>query len=133
MSSCFNTLKEGQVRSVQWNNGISVGAFDTEGAAALVEGLKTNTGLLRLDFSYNKTTSSAWHVALAQAKMSQRHSLSVILHSECTIALTIESFCQALGTHPTLEVLDLRGNAMTDEGASALGAMLATNATLKEL
>ena len=132
MSSCFNALKEGQERSVLWNNGISVGAFDTEGAAALVEGLKTNTGLLRLDFSYNKTTSSAWHVALAQAKMSQRHSFSD-LHSECSIALTIESFCQALGTHPTLEVLDLRGNAMTDEGASALGAMLAENTTLKEL
>jgi hypothetical protein len=68
MSSCFNTLKEGPVRSVLWNNGISVGDFDTEGGAALVEGLKTNTGLLRLDVSYNKTTSSAWHVALAQAK-----------------------------------------------------------------
>jgi Ran GTPase-activating protein (RanGAP) involved in mRNA processing and transport len=47
--------------------------------------------------------------------------------------LTSGNFCQALGTHPTLEVLDLRGNAMTNEGASALGAMLATNATLKEL
>jgi hypothetical protein len=79
MSSCFSTMKEGHVRSVLWNNsnnGISVGAFDTEGAAALVEGLKTNTGLLRLDFSYNKTTSSAWHVALAQAKMTQRQSFS---------------------------------------------------------
>jgi hypothetical protein len=52
----------------------SSGAYIPCGAAAAINvpcDSRTNTGLLRLDFSYNKTTCSAWHVALAQAKMTR--------------------------------------------------------------
>ena len=83
----------------------SKGMLDADGAAALIAGLKTNTGLRVLDLGFNKEAGTAWHSDLADV----------------------------ICTHPTLETLNLHGCGVSDEGATALGHMLATNTTLKDL
>ena len=42
------------------------GVLDGEGAAVLVGGLRTNSGLRMLDLGDNKQAGCAWHVSLAQ-------------------------------------------------------------------
>jgi hypothetical protein len=67
--------------------------------------MSANRHLKSLDLSCNLVAGSAWHAELAAA----------------------------LAAHPALEEVNVRATGMTVAGATALGAALQTNTTLKTL
>ncbi|KAI0212767.1 Leucine-rich repeat-containing protein 45 [Lamellibrachia satsuma] len=105
-----------------------------EGVRAIAHGLGSNVSCRKLEMKGNNVRGSACEAVgrmLAQNKILL--SLCLEWNAVGMLDTSFGMFCEGLATNATLQVLDLRNNQITHDGAGELASALKRNTTLRSL
>ncbi|XP_072894272.1 NACHT, LRR and PYD domains-containing protein 3-like [Hemitrygon akajei] len=110
----------------------NVGLTDS-GAEDLVSALSTNTSLTELNLSYNELGDSGVKLVSAALRNPECKILKLQLWKVGLTDSGAEDLASALSTNPSLTVLDLRWNSMTDGSVPALRPLILTLPSLERI
>lgn len=112
---------------------VSSTRIGAEGGLALAKSLQTSNCLISVDFSDNTFDDEGFE-ELSKALEKQSHLKRLVLSNLDVSSIACELICKALiASNCSLEVLDLSGNELPEESASAIAKVIIANPSLKTL